>query len=230
MKSPRVPRSPRCTKRWARPQHEGFAGGRRVPLLAFTLIELLVVVAIIALLALIGFPAFASMQSKSKDARCLGNLKQLYLASLAYSADNNNYTPMFSQPGDPVQGNFWHRRIINYVVPGTGPWTFGQRPGNPLYNPNNTKCFVCPSDKAPLGGVLSYGMSQELPPKMMNIPSRVIFIGDVDGRYAYTLQPSIRSYPTQRHSGKTENFIFADGHAETRIYPMYSENKNLWTP
>ena len=57
---------------------------------AFTLIELLVVIAIIAILAAILFPVFAQAKEAAKDTQNISNLKQLGLAHLQYSADNDD--------------------------------------------------------------------------------------------------------------------------------------------
>jgi prepilin-type N-terminal cleavage/methylation domain-containing protein/prepilin-type processing-associated H-X9-DG protein len=54
---------------------------------AFTLVELLVVIAIIALLMAVLLPALTKARRQAKRVICLGNLKQLVIAWLAY-ADN----------------------------------------------------------------------------------------------------------------------------------------------
>lgn len=56
----------------------------------FTLIELLVVIAIIAILAAILFPVFAQAREKARQTTCASNLKQLGLAFLQYTIDNDD--------------------------------------------------------------------------------------------------------------------------------------------
>ncbi len=73
--------------REARPRVRQAAG-------AFTLVELLIVIAIIALLAAILFPVFTSVRDKARAASCLNNLKQISLANLQYTEDNDGYFPV----------------------------------------------------------------------------------------------------------------------------------------
>jgi prepilin-type N-terminal cleavage/methylation domain-containing protein/prepilin-type processing-associated H-X9-DG protein len=56
----------------------------------FTLIELLVVIAIIAILMAILMPALHRAREQGRRAVCLGNLKQLALAWIAYADDNDD--------------------------------------------------------------------------------------------------------------------------------------------
>jgi prepilin-type N-terminal cleavage/methylation domain-containing protein/prepilin-type processing-associated H-X9-DG protein len=91
--------------------------------LAFTLIELLVVIAIIAILAAILFPVFGRARENARRSSCTSNMKQMGLAVMMYSQDNDGRYPMASNTDG--SGRRWPDYILPYV--------------------KNSQLFVCPS-------------------------------------------------------------------------------------
>lgn len=70
----------------------------------FTLIELLVAIAIIAILSAILFPVFGTAREKARQTACLSNEKQLGLALLQYTQDNDE---RFPNGINPTSNGFW---------------------------------------------------------------------------------------------------------------------------
>ena len=127
----------------------------------FTLIELLVVIAIIALLLALLMPALERARELGRRAACTANLKDLSLACMMYSDDNNGKL-VNGEAGDLDMSDADRYRtdpvnptkiyIENPWVWTTEPDTFTQedqiRKGALFFYSKNTKVYRCPGGKA----------------------------------------------------------------------------------
>ena len=163
---------------------------------AFTLIELLVVIAIIAILAAILFPVFAQVREKARQISCVSNEKQLGLALMQYTQDNDEKNPNgvnYYFPG----GNGWAGQIYPYVksvnvyrcpndVNVNAPSSFA-------YNSNNT---------IPNGSTVdSYNIAS------YNSPSKTVLLAEVQGNYAwgYSISDPASSTSSDAYVGNGSN-------------------------
>ncbi|MFA4943027.1 MAG: FISUMP domain-containing protein [Patescibacteria group bacterium] len=109
---------------------------------AFTLIELLVVIAIIGVLATVSIIAFSNARAKARDAKRVGDMKQVQTALELFINDNNRYpTTLEWNTGELYSTNTlstttYMRSIPNAPTPSDGDCTDNQNAINYIPNLN----------------------------------------------------------------------------------------------
>jgi prepilin-type N-terminal cleavage/methylation domain-containing protein/prepilin-type processing-associated H-X9-DG protein len=207
----------------------------------FTLIELLVVIAIIAIISGLAFPSLLGARRSAQSVHCLGQMRQIGIAAMMH-ADNNDDSFPRSQHSAFAHGELvWARALAPNLGGSTTEW-----------NVLKKSIYRCSRDTRT--DAISYGINVyfELGPEddypgypqtwrrrsdIAN-PSATILFAENDSD-ADHIMPNFWSSPAdaadcahERHDGKA-NYIFADGHAESRAFNTIYDPANkidTWHP
>lgn len=208
---------------------------------AFTLIELLVVIGIVALLAALMLPAISNIKAQGKATKCSSNLRQIFMASMSWSQDNNGIVlPVYS----PVEGladslSNWTGLIAPYV---------GRTSATPFSAATDLLVATCPLHPSRFGYghnylYLSYPYAKGRPKDIrwasIQCPAETVFFCDnKSGAGESTVfKNSWRTYvrpprffglndwlPSFGHPGKTANVLWLDGHVSAEKEPVKGQS------
>jgi len=126
----------------------------------FTLVELLVVIGIIAVLIALLLPSLQKAREQAKTVTCASQMKQMHLAMVTYTLENNQYYPRTSSKyptprsvrdgAAPSYSGGWPHALIysgafggNFPYPAAGSETSGYM--DRAFTPIMNSIFKCPS-------------------------------------------------------------------------------------
>ncbi|RRJ97430.1 prepilin-type N-terminal cleavage/methylation domain-containing protein [Opitutaceae bacterium TAV4] len=223
----------------------------QAPPTGFTLIELLTVIAIIGILAGITIPVVSQVRGSAEKARCVSNLKNLYLNFVLYAQDNKDRLPTVDWTAESPPT--WWRQVARYHAP-----------NSTAYKEDGTQVMLCPTHlkrivaKANVpasrlqdGLVYNYGMNGYLGKSDTNggktvlqlgrlpKPSRTILLteGSSHGSGATTgAVAELNSYWINRHNSEdlggphkgSNNILWCDGHVSNMKTPAGQSKKILF--
>lgn len=219
----------------------------------FTLIELLVVIAIIAILASMLLPALNRARESSRATQCRGNQKQLGMAMMMYTQDQNDYFPLVGIPSNWVAtcwdkyntGRRFFDLIARYVNSSYADSMLNSK-GDAI-----SPVFLCPSSNSlsvKENFALNYKIvgSQSSPPEvfrtgMIKEPSRMFVLTDATVQlFSYIhitttvpvearVNSSLANGWAFRHTGQV-NMLYTDGHVKSFGLPYiaWSKTNFVW--
>lgn len=202
----------------------------------FTLIEILISTAIAAVLLALLVTVGGRTVDRSREARCVGNLRQLHMGFTLYAQDHGGRLPFGPRDPDVTEplanyyGGVYAAELKPYI------------PSRPVPGANTgyVEPYLCPADRESRAGSIgflghSYGVNQTICDERWSRPlnwknaSRTFLLADSKKAVISRSSPATNLGP--RHRGGA-NTLFCDGHVEWRTapFPNASQDRTFWYP
>lgn len=209
--------------------------GKRIRILplehrcGWSLVETCVVIGVAVILIALLLPVLNLFTERSRDAKCVANLRAMHTAIMLYANDNQGKIPVtrvwtYKEDGTPVGGANWRQLVKDY-----------------LFFPGDYDS--CPAAEKPYKTTrtFNYGINPEVAANFLvaiQKPSACLLVADTPGTIRVTIPnpPATKGDIAWCHDGSTQG-IFLDGHAgklAPEQFPPFSqrttsEYKAFWT-
>lgn len=222
---------------------QSFSGG-------FTLIELMVVVSLIALLVALLLPTLGQARSSARAAQCLSNLRQFGMLTTMYRMDHNDTLPTWRPDQPPDLSYNASRRAIwqwayagymsmsydptipekqpkLYLCPDTGPvnWQAGW-PWGGNYRASYTMNFLGSDWKDQHWGKYAWLRASRVTESTFHL------FADINPSsypwYYTSIPPEDITWQLAFRHQSAAQFMFLDGHADTRKVDEYTAHISMW--